>query len=137
MRDLLQRGEVGARAEVLPCSRDHNHSNAIIPRCVLQPTLEPRDQGIIQRITFLWTVQRNPRHRTFDRVKNCLIRVHRLFNSAASASLSSISIRSNAVEKVFPCASVINDKVPPPPRLSCNRKLSAPRFGNSNRSTSP
>jgi hypothetical protein len=22
--------------------------------------------------------------------------------------------------------------VPPPPRLSCNKKLSAPRFGNSN-----
>src|SRR5688572_29470967 len=46
-------------------------------------------------------------------------------------------MRRSAVEKVFPCASVISDSVPPPPRLSCRRKLSAPRLGNSKRSTSP
>src|SRR5215213_5561510 len=55
----------------------------------------------------------------------------------ASRSEISISIRSNAVENVFPCASVINDNVPPPPRLSCSKKFNAPIFGNSNLSTSP
>src|SRR6267142_3265698 len=58
-------------------------------------------------------------------------------NSLASRSGISISILNNAVEKVFPCASVIKDNVPPPPRLSCKRKFNAPRFGNSNLSTSP
>src|SRR6266850_5249568 len=58
-------------------------------------------------------------------------------NSLASLSGISISILNNAVEKVFPCASVIKDNVPPPPRLSCKRKFNAPRFGNSNLSTSP
>src|SRR5262249_5474545 len=55
----------------------------------------------------------------------------------ASSSGISICILSIAVEKVLPCASVISESVPPPPRLSCRRKFSAPRFGNSNRSTSP
>src|SRR6266852_1662613 len=55
----------------------------------------------------------------------------------ASSSVISISILNSAVENVLPCASVISDNVPPPPRLSCKRKLSAPRFGSSNRSTCP
>ncbi len=55
----------------------------------------------------------------------------------ASSSGTSISMRRSAVEKVLPCASVIKESVPPPSRLSCKRKLSTPRFGNSKRSTAP
>src|ERR1043166_6885234 len=55
----------------------------------------------------------------------------------ASSSGTSISILRSAVEKVLPCASVIRESVPPPPKLSCRRKLSAPMFGSSKRSTAP
>src|SRR5205807_10062360 len=58
-------------------------------------------------------------------------------SARASSSAISISILSNAVENVLPCASVIKESVPPPPRLSCKRKFRAPRLGNSNRSTLP
>ena len=46
-------------------------------------------------------------------------------------------MRSSAVENTLPCASVLSDSVPPPSSAPCSRKLSALRFGSSNRSTPP
>ena len=55
----------------------------------------------------------------------------------ASASGTSSTIRSSAVEKTLPCASVLSESVPPPSSAPCSRKFSALRFGSSKRSTSP
>src|SRR4029079_18230299 len=58
-------------------------------------------------------------------------------SAPASSSGTSSTIRSNAVENTLPCAAVLSDIVPPPSRAPCKRKLSACRFGSSNRSTGP
>ena len=57
--------------------------------------------------------------------------------SRASSSGTSRTRRSSAVENTLPCASVLSESVPPPSSAPCSRKLSAPRFGSSKRSTSP
>src|SRR5687767_11762493 len=64
---------------------------------------------------------------------------HELINPSASASASGTSrvILNSAVEKTLPCASVLSESVPPPSSAPCRRKLSAFRFGSSNRTTGP
>src|SRR5438876_1799617 len=57
--------------------------------------------------------------------------------AAISARGARTSKASSASARVLPCASRRNDTVPPPPSDSCNRKLSAHRFGTSKRSTLP
>src|SRR5438067_8884382 len=120
-----------------------------------QSGFETGNQLVIQSITLLGAVHRDAGDGAFDLIDDNRFSRHTQFSVFSfqfsvfvfqhqskarlldSISLISISIRSSAVEKVFPCASVISDRVPPPPRLSCKRKFSAPRFGSSNRSTSP
>src|ERR1051325_1540371 len=114
--------------------------NCVVVVRAFQRRLQVDDQLVIERVPLVRAVQRQECDPVSHFEQNCLRRRHlsRFSPSrAASSPSTSISIRSNAVENVLPCASVINESVPPPPRLSCRRKLSALRLGSSNRSTSP
>src|SRR5439155_18135764 len=133
-----QRLEVRSDAEIFAVGRELDDADVAVLLELRACGEQLRCHFAIDHVTTLWAgkndptdgalpFQPNPRHYTAPGSPSFL----------ASESGTSIVIRRSAVENTLPCASVFRDNVPPPSSAPCNRKLRAPRFGSSKRSTSP
>src|SRR5690606_29315818 len=130
--------QVGARTEVLPLPPDADDPHLRVGVRGTQRLAEIRDQSIVERVALVGTVQGEPRD-PVDRGREDRPPGRRRGHAApassrawrATSSGTSISMRSMAVERVFPCASVFSETVPPPPSELWSRKLSACRLGSS------
>src|SRR5436305_7739252 len=132
------RVEVGADAEVVALPREMDDANLIVRLERLQPREEKLGHLAVDRVLLLRPGESNSTHDAppFD-PQMAHARASGAPSRRASASGMSIVIRNSAVEKTFPCASVLRESVPPPSSAPCKRKLSALRLGSSYRSTSP
>src|SRR4051812_45888979 len=132
------RVEIGADAEVVALPREMDNANLIVRLERLQPREEELGRLAIDRVLLVGTGERDSAHDAppFD-PQMAHARASGRPSRRASASGTSIIIRNSAVEKTFPCASVLRESVPPPSSAPCKRKLSALRLGISYRSTSP
>src|ERR1700737_3548972 len=136
IQHFLEGGEIGAGTEVrtFPIYRYDVHRRfAEREQCLRQLV----GRGSVERVLLLRASERDPSNRSVDCQSNVLHFAVGSPNRFASGSGTSMTIRSNAVENTFPCASVLRERVPPPASAPCSRKLSAFRFGSSKRSTSP
>src|SRR3954464_12595495 len=106
-------------------------ANLIVRLERLQPGEEELGHLAIDGVLLLGTAERNSAHDAapFD-PQMAHARASGRARLRASASGMSMIIRSSAVEKTFPCASVLRESVPPPSRAPCKRKLSALRLGS-------
>src|SRR5690606_34470427 len=117
---------------------EQEDANAGILLRPLERGFQLDDGAVIERIALVRAVQRDPRHAVRGFVQDPVEIAHSPESRALSIPAGTVSsMRSIAVEKVLPCASVMSGTVPPPSSAPCNRKLSALRFGSSYRSTSP
>src|SRR5205085_287620 len=133
-----QRLQISAGAEVVAVSREVHHPHLPV-LLELRTCLEQlAGHGAVDRVSALLSREDDATDRAPSFQSNAS---HQTAPGTPSfrASESGIVnvIRSSAVEKTFPCASVFSDCVPPPSNAPCSRKFSAWRFGNSKRSTSP
>src|SRR5205807_3207149 len=117
---------VHAGAEILHRSPqgDDPHLGVEV-RPVEQPE-QSLDHVGVDRVLLVGTIQRAGQHAVLQGDENTV--AHRE---------TSIAIRSRAVEKTLPWASVLREIVPPPSSAPCSRKFRAWRFGSSKRSTGP
>src|SRR6185503_12523799 len=127
---MIRRGEqlvqVHPRAEIAARAADRHDAHGGVEIGPLQHFEQRVDHRGVDRVALVGTIERRGKHaaRNVD-------------EDAVAHRLTSIVIRSSAVENTFPCASVLSEIVPPPSSAPCSRKFSAWRLGSSKRSTGP